>query len=230
VSAFEFVFSRNNQPFAIAIGLVVAFFLVELVMLMFGGSISGVLDDIDAGDVDAGEIGASDTGPAAWLLVGTVPTFVLLVIFCLSFGLSGYIAQWIAINVSGKMLPWYVGVAIALASAIPLVRLGGKGFLRTFGREDTEAVHSDSLIGRTADVVLGEATVGKPTQAKVTDQFGQHHYILVEPTETKSVISAGETVILVARHGSVYQAVSNNSEAIFVESDPDSISTSTVGG
>ena len=230
MSAFEFVFTRNNQPFAIAIGLVVTFFLVELAMLMFGGSISGVLDDVDAGDVDAGEIGGSESSPAAWLHIGTVPTFVLLVIFCLSFGLSGFISQWIALNATGRMLPWYVGVAIALASAIPLVRLGGKGFLRTFGREDTEAVHSDSLIGRTATVVLGEATVGKPTQAKVTDEFGHSHYVLVEPTEVKSVISAEETVILVARHGSVYQAVSNSSEAIFVESDPDSISTSTVGG
>jgi hypothetical protein len=192
-------------------------------MLLFGGSISGVLDNANAGESD---VDVPDSGPAAWLHIGTVPTFALLVIFCLSFGLSGYITQWIALNASGKMLPWYAGIGIAIACAVPLVRLGGIGFLRTFGREDTEAVHSDSLIGRTATVVLGEATVGKPTQAKVTDEFGQSHYVLVEPTEAKSLISTGELVILVSRQGPVYQGVSNTTEAIFSESDSDSVRTS----
>jgi hypothetical protein len=47
-------------------------------------------------------------------------------------------------------------------------------------KDETTAIHSDDLIGRTAKLYWVRQT-NSPAQAKVKDQFGQMHYVLVEP-------------------------------------------------
>ena len=53
--------------------------------------------------------------------------------------------------------------------------------------------------------MLGEAKLNFPAQARVKDQFGQNHYILVEP-EQDEIFTQGQTVILTQQTKQGFQA------------------------
>jgi hypothetical protein len=74
-------------------------------------------------------------------------------------------------------------------------------------KDETTAIHSDELIGRTAQIILGQAKQNSPAQAKVKDQFGQTHYVLVEP-ELDIIFYQGQDVILTQRTKIGFQAIS----------------------
>ena len=76
-------------------------------------------------------------------------------------------------------------------------------------KDETEAVDSDTFIGRTAIVALGEASVGEPAQCRLKDQFGQNHYVMVEPDIEGVAFSQGATVLLVRREGGTFFAIAN---------------------
>jgi hypothetical protein len=90
---------------------------------------------------------------------------------------------------------------------MPLVRVAAKLISKIIPKDETTAIHSDDLIGRTAKIILGEAKPNSPAQAKVKDQFGQMHYVLVEP-ELDVVFTQGQDVILTQRTKIGFQAIS----------------------
>jgi Protein of unknown function (DUF1449) len=53
-------------------------------------------------------------------------------------------------------------------------------------------------------VLEGTARRGQPARAKVVDQFGQAHYVMVEPHDDDGVIAQGDTGLLVRREGSLF--------------------------
>ena len=67
-------------------------------------------------------------------------------------------------------------------------------------------IFSEELVGRTAVIVIGIAKPHSPAQAKVKDQFGQMHYVLVEP-ELDVVFTQGQDVILTQRTKIGFQAI-----------------------
>ena len=62
------------------------------------------------------------------------------------------------------------------------------------------------MIGRTALIILGQAKINFPAQAKVKDQFGQMHYVMVEP-EQDETFQQGQSVILTQRTKIGFQAI-----------------------
>ena len=58
-----------------------------------------------------------------------------------------------------------------------------------------------------AQVVLGTAESGKPTQARLRDKHGRTHYVMVEPDQEGETFQAGEDLLLVRRAGSVFYAI-----------------------
>jgi len=64
-------------------------------------------------------------------------------------------------------------------------------------------------------VVGGSAAHGKPAQARVTDEFGTTHYVLVEPEDEGEQIASGEVVLLVRQaSGTTFGAIRNPSQAL----------------
>lgn len=187
----ELINTPAFAPFVVA-GLVLLILLaVEMLGFFFGG-LSGILDsilpdslvdaDFDA-DMDIGADGDLSLGLKAldWLYVGRIPTMVLLILFVASFCITGFIIQQLAFSVLGKFIsPWLASLD-ALVISFPLLKILASILYPILPKDESTAVSGDSLIGRPARILLGHASIGSPAQAKLTDEHGQTHYVMVEP-------------------------------------------------
>jgi len=206
-------FEPAIAPFSIALtimGLIVA---LEVVGLLFGAAFSELVDaalpDFDADlDLDGGDaIGKL----LAWLYVGKVPALILFAVFLAAFGLAGLAIQSAAFAVFGAPAPAFVAAPLAFFAALPVTRVIAAAVSRILPREESDAVSSDTFIGRVALIIRGEAKRGAPAEAKVADGKGLTHYILVEPDDAHSSFKEGAEVLLTARNGAVFRAIINNS-------------------
>ena len=234
MSAIEFLLAPGMAPFTGAFALVAGLLLVELVMVMLGGSLIGdgegpeldadadVGGDIDAdfeadvdadvdldadADLDAGADHAAPTGIAGWLGFGEVPFIIWLAGILTAFGLSGYVLQLVSGNVYNVLLHPVLAAAIAL---LPGLRIG-RTVARTLGRlvpkTETSAISRRSLGDRRGVVVQGTARRGHPAQARVRDGHGNLHYVRVEPIDDGVEIPTGTVVLIRGGRGPVLGAI-----------------------
>ena len=235
----ELLLAPPNTPFAVALGLMLLFAALEVVTSLFGASASSTVDsmlpefdapdldldvdidvdvdidlDVDAPDMDAPADGVSAAGGPltavlTWLCIGRVPALVLLIAFLTAFGLSGLGIQSVVDRITGEYLPAWFAALPALAVGLPATRYIGLGLARLIPKEETEAVSSRKFIGKVATIVRGQARAGLPAEAKLQDQFGRTHYLMVAP-EGDDVLDAGAEAVLVKRQGGHYLAVRND--------------------
>ncbi len=171
-------------PFTVALGIMLAIALIEVVSLLFGAGLSQAVDsllpdfdvpdvnlpDVEAPDIDldAGGAGAPESlGSAgalatvlAWFCLGRVPAVIVLIAFLTAFGLVGVAVQSVAGNVGGAPLPLLVAVAATLVVALPLTRYLALAFAWIMPQEETEAVDSDAFVGQVAEIIRGTALPG----------------------------------------------------------------------
>ncbi|MAT94625.1 MAG: hypothetical protein CME59_18795 [Halioglobus sp.] len=230
----EFIVAQHNQPFAIAICLMLIIALLEGVGTVLGMGIFSFLDtlipdfdaDIDIAATDAGLDSLSDINPPetsspnalsrilGWLRVGRVPLLMLLVIFLTSFGLTGYILQGAFYSLSGLLLPASAATAAALAGSIPILRVSALTLEKIMPNTESSAVNADSFIGKIAVITLGSATPERAAEAKLTDRYGQSHYVHVKPEQGHGDLHQGEELLLVRKEGSLFVAVRNNDDIL----------------
>ena len=225
----EFIFAAPNLPFAVTLALMLLIALLEGVTTTLGIGLSGLLDsmmpdidvDVDA-DMDAADFHASGplTRMLSWLRIGQVPALVLLVIFLTAFGLMGLGVQSVANRLTGHLLPALSASGAAFVLALPLVRMFGGILARVMPKDETEAVSEKSFIGLVAVVTTGKAKMGNPAQGKLTDRYGQAHYVMIEPDEAGEEFLQGTEVLLVSRHGATFKAIRNTSAALHKDSNP----------
>jgi hypothetical protein len=220
-----FIFAAPNLPFAVALALMLLIALLEGVTTTLGMGLSGFLDsmmpdmdldvDVDA-DMDAADFQASGplTRMLSWLRIGQVPALVLLVIFLTAFGLLGLGVQSVANRLTGHLLPALPASGAAFVMALPLVRMFGGILARVMPKDETEAVSEKSFVGMVAVVTTGKAKMGNPAQGKLTDRYGQAHYVMIEPDEAGEEFLQGAEVLLVSQHGATFKAIRNTSAAL----------------
>lgn len=220
----EFLTASQNMPFTVALAVMLGIAFLEGVTTLLGAGISGFLDtllpDIDGDvDVDMGadfSLGASEV-PAAtplskllgWLRIGKVPILVLLVIFLTGFGVLGLMIQSVASHIIGFLLPGLIVSGVAFFLALPVVRVFGGAIAWIIPKDETDAVSEKSLVGRIAVITIGTATKGSPAEAKLKDQHGTTHYIMVEPDLVDDTFSSGEAVLVIKQEGSVFKVIEN---------------------
>lgn len=210
----QFIGAPENLAFSVAIAVLLGIALLEGVVLLIGFHLSSWLDGL-LPDLDL-SLAPPDTLPAlsparllGWLRLGELPALMALVVALTLFGLTGFLVQAMSWRFAGAFLPGWVAVPGALCAALPLTR-GANGLLaRLMPRNETEAVSEESLIGRVAVVVLGEARPGHAAQAKLRDAHGRSHYIMVEPDTVGEAFPAGTAVVVVARAGGRFVAIRN---------------------
>ena len=233
----SFLFAEANLPFLVALGLMVAIALMEGVAALLGGGLSSLIDsllpdslsgvdvdldvdvdadldvdvDVDVAALDGASGGLALSGLLGWLSFGRVPALILLIIFLASFGLVGLFTQKLAVSVLDTTLPGWLATAPALVLAFLAMRYLGRGFARLIPKEETEAVSRASFIGRVAVITLGEARLGRPAQARLRDEHGQSHYVMVEPDEDHEVFATGDEVILVREARGRFHVIRNPS-------------------
>jgi hypothetical protein len=204
----------SNIVFSVSLLLCLCIGVLELILLMFGGSSSFIdqflpdsLTDVDHADVSMDHADNLFTQFLEWLYLGKVPLLVWLIIFLTVYSLTGLIIQDVFFNFTEHYLSRWIIARACLVLCMPLVRVAAKLISKIIPKDETTAIDSDDLIGRTAKIILGEAKPNSPAQAKVKDQFGQMHYVLVEP-ELDVVFTQGQDVILTQRTKIGFQAIS----------------------
>ena len=97
-------------------------------------------------------------------------------------------------------------IPAALGAAF-VTRHAGRALARIIPKEETDAVSTKAFIGRVATVFRGEASAGRPAEAKLIDIHGKTHYLLVEPDEAAMVLPEGSEVVLIRQDGPVYRGI-----------------------
>lgn len=237
----EFLLQPEVFPFSVAITVMLAIAAIEGVGMMLGIGLSGLVDnllpDMDLPDLDIdidvdvdtdvpSTIGTDIDTPAAlqdpgafgkflsWLRVGRVPVLILFIVFLLGFGLSGLIMQQILLSSLGFMLPGLIAVVPAFMLSMPFVRMSGGALESVLPKDETEAVSTDTFIGRVAHLTLGEARKEEPASAKVKDKFGRSHYIRIAPDNDNDVFKQGDEVLLVKKVGTIFYGIHNENTAL----------------
>ena len=186
----------------------VAFVTAIVLMLLIGVVQLIGLGDHLGGDFDADLHVDGDFNLLSWLGVGRLPLLMLLIVFLAIFGIAGLILQQAVSDWAGAPLDaWVAGPAVAIA-ALPLAGFAARGLARILPHDHTTAVPLEVLIGTTAQVVTGRATLGSPARARAEDHHGQAHYVMVEPDQSGQVFEEGERVLLVRREGDLFRAIS----------------------
>lgn len=210
---FEFITADQNIPFAVVLVLLVAFFLIELASLLFGGSLTGLLGEVDLPDFDMDLDIDLDFGVATkflyWLKIGKVPLMVLIVIFMAAFVLSGLALQLACLWLTGGLLPGWLAALGALFLSVPVVRVTGRFVTRVIPKDETDAISRAELVGGRAVIVIGTARRGSPAQAKTVDRHGTTHYIMVEPDDSGEEFGAGRDLLLVRQDETRFYAIAH---------------------
>lgn len=218
----HFVLASENIPFTVSLVVMLAIGVLELLFSLFGPGLShlveAVLPELDH-DVHLhhGD-GFQEATPLSkllgWLRVGEVPLLMLLVVFLTAFGLIGLGIQSIAQALLPSLLPGPLAALGAFVLAIPCVRMGGGCLKVIIPRDETQAVSEDSFIGKIAIITSGQATMGRPAEARLQDQYKQSHYIFVEPDEAGDVFPTGTTVLIIKKENSTFRAIRNPNSAL----------------
>ena len=208
-----------NLPFLISLGLFFGLSLLQGISFFMGLSLDQSVDQwVDAPDADLDldldglDSAASSSsfvwGALDWLNAGRIPLLFLVLLFLGSFGLAGYLLQLLVFKSFGFLGGAWLMVLLALPVSIPVSRYSSIFLGKILPKDETSAVSRNSFIGKSALIVLGVARPGSPAQAKLKDDFGQTHYIMVEPDSDERDFSAGDTVVVVrfARKGSSFFA------------------------
>lgn len=230
---FDLLLQPSVIPFAVALGLMLALALLEVVTVLLGIGLSDALEsmlpdvdlpDVDLPDVDAPDVDLPDveldggnaidavSSPgifalfAAWLCIGRVPALIIFIAFLTAFGITGLVVQQAAISISGVPLATLIAVAVSLLIALPLTRYVALAFAWIMPQTETEAVEQTSFVGQVAEVIRGTARVGEPAEAKLSDRYGKVHYLLVEPEAGGRELSAGAKVVVLEKRGAAFLA------------------------
>jgi Protein of unknown function (DUF1449) len=198
------LFAPELWPFGLAAGLMLGLAIIEALALIAGFTAL----HWEGGDFDHADGPVGDA--LGWLHVGKVPLLAIVVIFLTTFAVVGFVFQFLARGAIGYFPPLPLAVAVALVVGVMGVRLFGAALGRIIPRDETTAVADQSLVGRVGTVVIGTASVGKPAQARVRDDHGATHYVMVEPEESDQSFAAGTSILLV-RHlsGRRFHAIHN---------------------
>lgn len=203
-----FLLSPDNVPFVAALVLMLLIGAVEALGLGGGMAVGEGIEGLD------GDVNVETPSLLSWINVGRLPLLMLIVVFLFGFGMTGLIGQRMVAALIGQPGPWFLAGPLAFAVALPVTRVFGRGVARIMPRDETTAVSRDSLVGRVAVIVTGDARQASAAQARVRDEHGQVHYVMVEPDNATDVFAQGSSVLLVRHAGAKYFAIHNTSVSL----------------
>jgi hypothetical protein len=177
--------------------------ILEILALLLGFDLMG---DTDA-DADF-DLDADGEGLLGWLGFGAVPVLISAILFLTAFGVVG-----LAVRMAVPVNTWIAAVP-AVVAGFATTKFAGGAIGRLLQRNETTAIASDRLVGGVATIVLGETRKGHPTQAKLKDEHGQTHYVLVEALRDVDAFDKGDTVLLVERQGPKFFVVEAGPDAL----------------
>jgi hypothetical protein len=209
----EFLLAPQNVPFAAAWAVLALVLVLQLVGAIFGLNLGEALEGGDA-DLNLDLDGAQGAGFLGIIGLGRIPLLIWLAVVCFGVGAVGYILQFSLRTMGWPLLPWWLALIPALIVGLAVARAVSGPIGRLFKRDDSTAVAADSLVGQLATVTLGPVSAEKPGQAKVADQHGQTHYVIVQPRRAGDAFAVGDEVVLVLREGSRFSVMPHDWDLI----------------
>lgn len=205
--------AASTLPFGVAACIMIGLAIVEGIGLLAAISPSHFLDNLVPEAPDGVE------GALGWLHVGKVPLLVLLILFLFGFSVSGYGIQIFVDEVSGVYLPSWLAAIPAGFIGIGVVRALGGLLARIIPKDETTAVSSASLIGRAGVIITGTARAGMAAEVRVRDQYGNTHYLMVEPDLPEESFGQGTEVLIVTKAGAFYRGIRNPHPSLMQHSE-----------
>ena len=203
-----FLLAPENGPFSIGLALMLVLALIEALAMMFGAALSDAVQDLfHIPHIDHGAPEGAFESVLGWLHLGRVPIMILITLMLGGFAIGGFVVQYLAKVVAGGYLPAWVASIPALASSVGFTRVVGGGVARVMPKDETSSVSEASLVGHTAMITIGTAKRGAPAEARLRDQHGQAHYVMVEPDVPDEEFTQGTSVLLVGQLGVVYRCL-----------------------
>ena len=222
----EILADPGFRPFLIAALILLGLVLVETLSMLAGTSASHSVDHmlgldshavvpehgLDSGhafhDADPthahGDAHADRAGPLAeafgWINVGRIPLLMLLMAGLASFSVAGILIEAMARGL-GVGLPVWLSAPVAVAVTLPAMRLVSRSVTWVIPKDQSFAIDSEDLIGRTGEVTLGPVRSGVVARIKVQDRYGNWHFPRVVPFEPSAEIAMGTQVLVVSRIG-----------------------------
>lgn len=187
-------------PFATAFVVMIGIGLIEAVGLGLGEL--GV-------DADVGINGHDGSGGVLdWLGLGAgLPVLIWLTSLLGCFAMVGVAVQQTVTAFTGTPLPAGFAAGIALIVGMLINMFAARGLARLIPSYESTVISQGDLIRERGTILEGIARRGHPARAKIVDQHGQAHYVMVEPHHDTDVIAEGETALLVRRDGSTFFAL-----------------------
>ncbi|WP_336965314.1 OB-fold-containig protein [Sphingobium aquiterrae] len=188
-----------------------AIFAIAFVVMLGIGTIEAIglglghfdLDNEMATGADGGGIDSS--GVLDWLgLRSGLPVLVWFTSLLGCFTLVGIALQQSATAILGTPFHWSIAGAGALVAGLIANGFASAGLARILPEYESTIIDTEDLIMRRGTVLEGAARRGHPARAKVIDQHGQAHYVMIEPHMDGDVIAQGETALLVRRNGPLF--------------------------
>ena len=214
----ELLTAGENLPFTVAIFVMLAIAVAEGAALLLGFGLSETIDAL-LPEVDL-DVGLNPDGASAftrllgWLHVGKVPVLMILIVFLTAFGLIGLVVQTVFNGVFGTFLPGWMAAIPVFFLALPVVR-GGAGLLALIlPGDETDAVSEETFVGRTATITLGSARLGSPAEAKLTDEHGYTHYLMLEPDREGVTFEQGTDVLITENMGGSFRGIVSDSPGL----------------
>lgn len=183
-------------PFTIAFAVMIGIGLIESIGLGLGQL------HLD------GDMGADlDGGLLDWLGLGELPILIWLTSLLGCFTIAGVALQQIVTALAGAPLSGALACGGALVPAFALNTLAANGLARIMPGFETSVITTDEMVGRRGTVLEGTARRGSPARAKIVDQHGQAHIVMIEPHEDGDAIAQGERALIVRREGKLFFAI-----------------------
>lgn len=152
-------------------------------------------------------------GLLSWINIGGVPLLILIMLVLGIFAVTGFAIQAVA-DMVWAPLPAIVAAAPALLVTIPLVRRSTRAIARIVPRDETYAVDTADLVGRTGIVSIGPLDQGLPGRVSVKDAHGNWHQLRACAAKGENSLPIGAKVLLVDRKADIFIAVSAPSDLV----------------
>ena len=123
------------------------------------------------------------------------------------FGILGLAVQGFLYSSFGFLMPVSIGWLPILFIALPFARMAGKAVAKILPADETSAISLEELVGKVAVITLGVSKRSHPAEAKVKDEHGQSHYVMVEPEEDDITFQQTDQVILVRRENGIFYCI-----------------------
>lgn len=180
-------------------------FSASFVLMIGIGLVEAVGLGIGALDLDVDMPEPDGWAVLDWLgLRSGLPILIWLTSLLACFTFVGVVLQQSVEALFGAPLPIVVAVGFALVLGLIANAFCAGVVARFMPEYQTTVVDREALLRRRATVLEGTARRGSPARAKVTDQHGQAHYVMVEPHEDGDAVAQGEIGLLVRQDGPLF--------------------------